>query len=108
MISDTAFGDNLDDRKSSQGYILKLFGGAIYYRSGKQNTVTTSSTEAELLALSQAAKELMAFKRLYKGINFEFNSRINLFYDNRQTIQLINEDLIKLVTKLRHVDIYNH
>ncbi|KAJ6785585.1 hypothetical protein PWT90_11245 [Aphanocladium album] len=64
MMSDAAFGDNLDDRKSTQGYALKLFGGVVFYRSGKQNTVTTSSTEAELLALSQAAKELMAFKRL--------------------------------------------
>ncbi|KAJ6788052.1 hypothetical protein PWT90_11244 [Aphanocladium album] len=108
MMSDAAFSDNLDDRKSTQGYALKLFGGVVFYRSGKQNTVTTSSTEAELLALSQAAKELMAFKRLCAGIDFEFDGKIDLFCDNRQTIRLISEDLIKLATKLRHIDIHNH
>ena len=36
-----------------------LFGGAIDWRASKQKTVTTSSTEAELLALSNAASEMI-------------------------------------------------
>ena len=55
--SDASFADNSIDRKSSQGYIMMLFNGAISWRANKQDTVTTSSTEAELLALSQTAKE---------------------------------------------------
>ena len=31
---------------------MTLFGGAIGWRANKQNTVTTSSTEAELLVVS--------------------------------------------------------
>src|SRR6266702_8737735 len=54
--SNASFADNSVDRKSSQGYIMKLFGGPIAWRANKQDTVTTSSTEAELLALSQTAK----------------------------------------------------
>ena len=50
--SDILFTDNTVDRKSSQGYIIKLFGGLIVWRVNKQDTVTTSSTEAKLLALS--------------------------------------------------------
>ncbi|CCE31040.1 uncharacterized protein CPUR_04891 [Claviceps purpurea 20.1] len=38
--------------KSSQGYAIKLFNGLIAWRASKQDTVTTSTTEAELLALS--------------------------------------------------------
>jgi hypothetical protein len=49
--SDAAFADN-QDRKSSDGYLFKLFGGPVDWR-----TVTTSSTEAELLSLAQTAKE---------------------------------------------------
>src|ERR1700733_11363882 len=52
--SDASFADNSVDRKSSQGYIMKLFGGPIAWRANKQGT--TSSTEAELSALSQTAK----------------------------------------------------
>ena len=55
--SDASFADNTLDRKSSQEYIMLLFGGAIAWKANKQNIVTTSSTEAELLALSQTAKE---------------------------------------------------
>ena len=54
--SDAAFADN-QDRKSSDGYLFKLFGGPVDWRAGKQKTVITSSTEAELLSLTQTAKE---------------------------------------------------
>ena len=53
--SDSSFMDNTVNRKSSQGYIMIIFGGAIGWRANKQDTVTTSSTETELLALSQTA-----------------------------------------------------
>ena len=54
--SNTAFADNTDC-KSSYGYLFKLYGGPIAWKATKQQTVTTSSTEAELLALSTIAKE---------------------------------------------------
>ena len=57
VASDASFADNTVDQKSSQGFILKLFRGAIAWRANKQDTVTTSTTEAELLSLAQAAKE---------------------------------------------------
>jgi len=50
--SDTLFIDNTLNRKSSQGYIFLLFGRPIAWKANKQDTVTTLSTEAELLALS--------------------------------------------------------
>ncbi len=49
--SDASFGHNTLDQKSSQGYIMKLFGAAVAWRANKKDTVTTSSTEAELLAI---------------------------------------------------------
>jgi hypothetical protein len=55
--SNTFFADNSIDRKSSQGYIMMLFNSAISWRANKQDTVTMLGTEAELLALSQTAKE---------------------------------------------------
>lgn len=57
VASDASFADNTLDRQSSQGYAIKLFGGLIAWRASKQDAVTTSTTEAELLALSQVAKE---------------------------------------------------
>ena len=63
--SDSSFADNIMDRMSSQGYVMLLFGGPIAWRANKQDTVTTSTTEAELLALSQATKESLFIRRLF-------------------------------------------
>ncbi|KAM4064377.1 reverse transcriptase (RNA-dependent DNA polymerase) [Hirsutella rhossiliensis] len=59
--SDSSFADNPETRKSSQGYVFLFLGGPVDWKATKQATVTTSSTEAELLALSSAAKEQMQF-----------------------------------------------
>ena len=57
--SDASFADDSSTRYSSQGYAFKLFNGMIDWKASKQCTVTTSSTEAELLAISAAGKELI-------------------------------------------------
>jgi hypothetical protein len=109
MASDASFADNLEDRKSSQAYVMRLFGGTIGWRANKQTTVTTSTTEAELLALSQAAKEAMFISRLVKELGIQLEEeKIHIQCDNQQTIRLVHKDINKLQTKLRHVDIHNH
>ncbi|KAF7566030.1 hypothetical protein PtrM4_054640 [Pyrenophora tritici-repentis] len=77
--------------------------------SNKQDTVTTSTTEAELLALSQVAKEALFLSRLLKELNIQLDTpSITIQCDNKQTIRLVTEEVSKLQTKLRHVDIHNH
>jgi len=106
--SDASFADNSVDRKSSQGYAMTLFGGAIAWRANKQDTVTTSSTEAELLSLSQTAKEAIFMSRLFKAMTLRLNEPLTIHCDNTQTLRLLKEDSAKLNTKLRHVDIHQH
>jgi hypothetical protein len=109
VYSDASFADNTIDRKSSQAYAMKLFGGLIGWRANKQPTVTTSTTEAELLALSQAAKEALYVSRLITELSVQLDdSRIRILCDNKQTIRLVTAELALLQTKLRHVDIHNH
>jgi len=57
--SDSAFADDKVTRNSSYGFCFSLFGGVIHYKAVKGSTVTTSSTEAELLALSLTAKDFI-------------------------------------------------
>ena len=88
---------------------MKLFGGVIGWRANKQETVTTSTTEAELLALSQAAKEALFISRLIKELKIKLDdNHIRIECDNTQTIRLVTEEIAVLQTKLRHVDIHNH
>src|SRR5215469_7088962 len=88
---------------------MMLFRGVIGWRANKQNIVTTSTTEAELLSRSQGAKEGQYIKRLLDELNVSLDDqRIWIQCDNRQTIRLVTEEIARLQTKLRHVDIHNH
>ncbi len=68
--------------------------------------MTTLSTEAELLALLQTAKEAIFISRLFKVMTLRLNEPLIIDCNNTQTLQLIMEDTAKLITKLRHVDIH--
>lgn len=105
--ADAAFG-NTEERRSVQGFVFKLFGGPIHWSSNKQSTVTTSSTEAELLALSYAAKELIWIERIFSGIKFNLGQELKLFNDNLQTLRLLTKEDPLIKTKLKHVDIFQH
>src|SRR5438270_4927448 len=88
---------------------MKLFGGLVGWRANKQDTVTTSTTEAELLALSQAAKEALYVSRLITELSIRLDEQqIRIQCNNQQTIRLVTADITLLQTKLRHVDIHNH
>lgn len=109
IASDASFADNTLDRKSSQGYIVQLFGGLIAWRASKQDTVTTSTTEAELLALAQAGKEGFFVQRLLQELKVDLDDdTLQLQCDNTQTVRLVMAEIATLQTKLRHVDIHNH
>eukprot|EP00253_Pinus_taeda_P017543 PITA_17543 len=48
---------DLDQRRSTSGYVLNLFGGAFSWMSKKQSVVALSTTEAEYMAATHATKE---------------------------------------------------
>jgi hypothetical protein len=106
--ADAAFADDTLTRRSSDGYLFQLYGGPIDWRAAKQKTVTTSSTEAELLSLSFAAKEVMWWRRLFAAIQFDMEHEISINCDNLQTIRLLKKETPRLETKLRHIDIHQH
>jgi hypothetical protein len=109
VASDASFANNSINRKSSQAFAIKLFGGLIGWRANKQNTVTTSTIEAELLALAQAAKESMYVNKLLQKLTIDLNDQIiQIEYNNTQTINLITKEIALLRIKLRHVNIHNH
>jgi hypothetical protein len=107
IASDASFADDIESRRSSHGFTIQLFGGLIIWKAARQDTVTTSTTEAELLGLSHAARELMALKRLFLNIKLDIGNSWNLFCDNQQTIRLVVQEGGRVATKLRHIDIHN-
>lgn len=105
--SDASFAD-AEDRKSTSGYLFKLAGGTICHKSCKQRLVTTSTTEAEYVGLTYAAKEATWLARLLKQVGYlgEDAHPIKLYGDNQPSIDLVASEGHHERTK--HVDIYYH
>ena len=79
------------------------------WRANKQDIVTTLTTEAELLALAQVAKESLFISRLLAELTVRLdNHYIKIQCDNKQTIWFVTAKVATLQTRLRYVDIYNY
>ena len=48
---------DLDQRRSTSGYVFNLFGGAVSWISKKQSVVALSTTETEYMVATHASKE---------------------------------------------------
>ena len=70
-FSDSDWAGNLDDRRSTSGYIFQVAGIAVSWISWKQSCVALSTAEAEYIALSQAAKEAIWFRQLNTDLQGE-------------------------------------
>ena len=81
-FSNAAFANNLLSRKSLDSYLFGLFSGLIDWRALKQKAVTLSSTEAELYALLQAARETIWWKRFFTAIIFNMQQLFTINCDN--------------------------
>lgn len=108
FASDASFADDVLSRRSSQGYVMLFCGGPAAWRASLQDTVTTSTTEAELLAIAETAKESIFLSRLLRELDETLDKRPVIQCDNKQTVRLLVEDSATLSTKLRHVDIHRH
>lgn len=66
---------------------MQLFGGTVRWRANKQATVTASTTEAKLLALSQEAREGEFVSRLPYELTVGWDQKhIQTYRDNKQMI----------------------
>ena len=57
--ADSSYSDDHIDRRSTIAFAIRLNGGVVAWASRKTATVTLSTTEAEYIALSPAAKQLI-------------------------------------------------
>jgi histone deacetylase 1/2 len=85
---DASYGVH-DDGKSHTGAVITLGAGAIYARSSKQHIVTKSSTEAELVAITDTLGEIVWIRRFVIEQGYVVPPVI-LFQDNMSTIALCN------------------
>jgi hypothetical protein len=82
VYSDSNWAGDLENRRSISGFIIFLLGCPIVWKSKQQQSVTLSSSEAEYVALSEAAKELKFVAQTLESIGIKVKYPITVFVDN--------------------------
>lgn len=87
--SDSDYAGCNDTGRSTSGAVFIYSGGAISWFSQRQSVTALSTTEAELIACSECAKEAIWLKRLFQEIT-SLNDVPIIFVDNIAAIRLTN------------------
>jgi hypothetical protein len=91
--------------------VYTFAGGAISWRSTKQRSVATSTTEAEYIAMSTASKQALWIQQLLRDIGYSkyigdnpYQSRLQ--GDNESALSLIKNPRIH--ERSKHIDVAYH
>lgn len=93
------------DRKSTTGFVFKIHGGPLAWRSRLQSLVTTSTADAEFVAASEAAKE-SAWLRRVVWLMGEGDKVVTLKEDNQACVAMATGKV--LTGRSKHVDVRKH
>jgi hypothetical protein len=104
--SDSDYGGDVDDRKSTSGYVFMMGSGAVSWSSRKQPIVTLSTTEAEFIAAAHCVCQGIWLKRILECIGLEQRKCLTVLCDNSSTIKL-SKNLV-LHGRSKHIDIRFH
>lgn len=69
--TDSGYAGDIDDSRSTSGYVFMLSGGAVAWASRKQPIVTLSTTEAEYVAAATCACQAVWMKRILEEVGLE-------------------------------------
>ncbi|KAK4390334.1 Retrovirus-related Pol polyprotein from transposon TNT 1-94 [Sesamum angolense] len=91
--SDASFQSDDDDAKSQSDFVFKLNGGVVAWKHSKRATKMDSTTEAEYIVVSEAAKEAVWMKNYNQelGVVLSIVEPVVIFYDNNRAIAKAKE-----------------
>jgi hypothetical protein len=100
--SDADFAGDLSSRKSTTGVMCTYMDGAVLWSSQKQRVVALSTTEAELIAACEAAKDVIWLTRMLTELT-SLSAKPVVNVDNMSTIKLIKNATFHRRSK--HIDV---
>jgi hypothetical protein len=104
--SDSDYAGDMNDRKSTSGYVFMLGDGAISWSSKKQPIVTLSTTEAEYVAASACACQCVWLKNILSHLKVDQDSCTVIFCDNSSSIKLSKNPVMH--GRCKHIDVRFH
>ncbi|GAX85507.1 hypothetical protein CEUSTIGMA_g12923.t1 [Chlamydomonas eustigma] len=110
VYSDSDFGGETDERRSTTGFVCILSGGTVDWNSRLQQTVAVSTCEAEYQAAGAAVRAALWWRKLLPDLGIE-TGVVDIRGDNNQstlaTLAVISNPIISS-DKTKHIDTIHH
>jgi hypothetical protein len=84
--SDSSWANDHDDLHSTSGFVFLLADSAISWSLHKQKTAAQSTTEAEYMALTDAANQAMWYRMYLEELGYQVTNPILLHEDNKESV----------------------
>ena len=99
-VCDASCGNNLDNGKSTSGYLFMIAGGPLSFTTALQSVTTQSTMEAELISMALASKEAIYLSNMMAELGFGklFNS-VPLFVKNTGALHIAGNSTYSSRTK---------
>ncbi|KAK2452968.1 putative mitochondrial protein [Trifolium repens] len=104
--SDSDYAGDLDDRKSTTGYLYMLGSGAISWSSKKQPIVTLSTTEAEFVAAASCACQGIWLRNVLDFLKQKQQGCTIIYCDNSSSIKLSKNPVMH--GRCKHINVRFH
>ena len=106
--TNSSFADQIDDRHSTSGYVFILADGAISWSSRKQKTIAQNTTEAEYMAMTDAANQAVWYLSYFKELGYSTDGPvpIQIHADNKSAVDLAQNPVTG--RKSKHIDVKHH
>lgn len=103
---DADYGGDIDSRRSCAGYVFIQAGGPTAWSAQYQPTVALSTTEAEYMAVSRAAKQILWMYSEMEEVGYPQEKPGILYNDNSGAVALTKNT--KHNSRVKHIDIRHH
>ena len=104
--SDSDWGGDVDDRKSTSGFVFFIGETAFTWMSKKQPIVTLFTCEAEYVAATSCVCHAIWLRNLLKELNLPQEEPTKIFVDNRSAIALAKNPVFH--DRSKHIDTRYH
>ncbi|XP_074366216.1 secreted RxLR effector protein 161-like [Apium graveolens] len=104
--SDSDYGGDLDDGKSTSGYVFHIGSAIFSWSSKKQPTVALSTCEAEYIAAATCACQAKWLGYILSELNLIKEDSVTIYVDKKSAISLAKNPLSH--SRSKHINIKYH
>lgn len=104
--TDSDYANDVEDRKSTSGYVFMMSKAAISWCSKKQQVVSLSTTEAEFIAAATSSCQAVWLRRILEAVGRNQTSPTVIYCDNSSTIKLSRNPVMH--GRSKHIDVRFH